>query len=275
MNELILVDAHVHLHQCFDIATFLEGAYTNFHRAAQDVDRAKGFVGVLLFTEGPHENGLVRLIDQLERRDDGADRGLWKMHKTEEETSLCLTDGGQRTLFVVAGRQVVTRERLEVLALATRRSFEHNASIEELIHEIGREGALIVIPWGWGKWTGARGKLLRRLIQTPGLPPFYLGDSANRPAFWPCSPIFRLAQERGIRNLSGSDPLPFRRENRRAGRCGFILGGSLDRRYPVADLKRLLMNPSVRIQPYGRQETPLRFMRNQLAMQLRKGTSRR
>lgn len=273
---MILGDAHVHLHDCFDSAVFIEGAYANFDKAAAGCNQAGSFIGVLLFTEGSGEHGFDRLLEQVARQRRGYASGLgaWKGHETEESASLYLTKGADKTIVIVAGRQVVTRERLEVLALGTRQSFEEKASIEDLIHHVAGEGALPVIPWGFGKWTGARGKHLRRLVEAATLPPFFLGDSATRPSFLPRSPIFSLAEERGIRNLPGSDPLPFKREAQRAGRCGFILHHTLDKRCPGQDLKRLLGDPSVMIRQYAMQETPFRFMRNQLAMQFRKLTGR-
>jgi hypothetical protein len=86
---------------------------------------------------------------------------------------------------------------------------------------------------------------------------------------WPRPAQFRRAEERGIKNLPGSDPLPFPNEARRVGRVGVVLNGSLDLRYPAQDLKRKLLDSSTSFQQFGRREMPLRFVRNQLKMQLR------
>lgn len=270
-GERILVDAHVHLHSCFDVVGFVDGAFANFKRAAQQFGSEHRFVGALLLTEGRSEHGFQRLLRHVKEQ---TGLGTWRLHRTQERTSLYLTSGNDRVLVVVAGRQIVSRERLEVLALGTRRDFEEGRSTRDVIRDVARAGALPVVPWGFGKWVGARGRLLKRLVQDPRLPRFFLGDSANRPALWSRPALFRRAEERGIRNLPGSDPLPLTTESQRAGRCGCVVRGVLDREMPARDLKEKLSDPSTTVHSFGKGETPFRFVRNQLAMQFRKVANR-
>jgi hypothetical protein len=185
---------------------------------------------------------------------------------------MCLTSRDDYRLVVIAGHQLVSHEQLEVLALGTRQQFEGGKATETLIREIAEAGALPVLSWGVGKWLGTRGRVVEGLIERSDLPPFFLGDSAHRPTFWPQSSLFRRAEERGIRNLSGSDPLPFPGEVQRAGSFGVVLNGTLDLEKPARDLKQTLLDPSTTFRQFGEGETPGRFVRNQLKMQFRKLT---
>lgn len=270
---LIMVDGHVHFHRGFEASPFLECAHANFKSAAQRVAPDASFVGVLLLTEGRRENGFSRLIAQVEQKGEGKMMASeWSMQGTKEQMSACFRAGDHAPILVLAGRQISTRNGLEVLAAGTRRQFDEGEPIETCIQEVAQEGAIPIVPWGAGKWMGKRGRRIDELIGNPELPSFFLGDSANRPVFWPCPTQFRRAEEEGIRVLSGSDPLPFLGEERRVGSFGAALDGALDFEEPVADLKRRLMESSTSLRQFGDKEGPLRFVRNQVKMQFRKLT---
>lgn len=272
-SEVISIDAHGHFHSCFDAHTLLEQAHSNLSAAATRASDGPQSACVLfvLSTSAENGNGFYRLRTVLEQRthDRGAWDKDWRVQDTEERSSICLTSRRGAPLVMISGRQITSRECLEVLALGTRQTFEQGQSIETLIRKIDQAGALSVLPWGVGKWLGKRGQLVEDLIENRTLPRFFLGDNANRPTFWSRPSQFRRAEEQGIKNLPGSDPLPFPGEVRRVGRFGALLEGALDLEKPVQHLKQLLMDPSITLCPFGHEETPFRFIRNQLKMQLR------
>ena len=94
-----------------------------------------------------------------------------------------------------------------------------------------------------------------------------LGDNSGRLAFWLEPAEFSLARRRGFRILPGSDPLPFASEVSRAASYGLAVAGELSDTDPAGDMLTLLSDPAIRITPFGRLEGPVRFLRNQLAMQ--------
>jgi hypothetical protein len=275
--DLIMVDGHVHFHHGFKADSFLESAHSNFRGAARRMDTDATFVGVLLLTESQGENGFNRLlaqVEQKERKRSGA-AAMWTGQTTGEPTSARFTAGNRAPILVVAGRQIPTRERLEVLAVGTRREFEEGQPIRTVIQEVAQAGALPVIPWGAGKWSGKRGRLVDELIKSSTLPPFFLGDSGNRPGFWPRPVQFRRAEEEGLGILSGSDPLPFPGEEKRVGSFGSGLRGAFEALHsdePALGLKRKLMAPKAPLTTFGEPESSFRFLRNQFKMQLRKLT---
>ena len=70
-----------------------------------------------------------------------------------------------QTLYVIAGRQIITRERLEVLALCTAKEFADGEEVETVLDKVRRAGGLPVLPWGAGKWWGTRGRIVTELLR--------------------------------------------------------------------------------------------------------------
>ena len=101
-----------------------------------------------------------------------------------------------------------------------------------------------------------------------------LGDNSGRPVFWPKPFHFSIAERRSIGVLPGSDPLPFARECERVGSFGAVARAPFDPDRPAARLKHLLRE-GLGTRPYGQLESPLRFVRNQVEMQLKKRLGRR
>jgi len=70
--------------------------------------------------------------------------------------------------------------------------------------------------------------------------------------------------------LPGTDPLPFKSEQTKAGRYGFLLDGAMDRDRPAAAIRDLLREQTAQPRAFGRLESLGRFLRNQVGMQIRK-----
>lgn len=266
----ILIDAHVHLHDCFAPAEFLDAAWRNFAQVAQ----RRGWthpVGVLMLTESEGVNWFARLLREADATEKGSlPLGDWSVDRTPDPAVVAAASGDRR-LLIIAGRQVVAREGLEVLMLGTTATPTDGRPLADALAEGAALGCLRVIPWGAGKWLFGRGRLLRRVMaeQRPS-GGFFLGDGAGRPFFWPTPTHFREAARRGIRVLGGTDPLPFPTQSGRAGSFGFRLEGNVDLARPLETLKAALLDPNSRLTPFGTPERALPFIRYQIAMQRRK-----
>jgi hypothetical protein len=257
------VDAHVHLHEGYEPARFFEHAVRNFDRAA----RGHGWAdptGVLLFAESAG-------VDWFGRLERGRARtGAWAVERTDEPTTLLVSSGAQR-LVLIAGRQVVSREGLEVLLLGTRVALADRLPVRAVLSEGERAGAVRVVPWGVGKWLLGRGELLNELIDAARPDEgFFLGDSSGRPFFWGRPRHFDRAARRGLRVLPGTDPLPFPSEVTRPGSFGFHVPWAAGSPVTTAALTNALTRADVKLTPYGPLERLGPFLRHQLGMQLRK-----
>lgn len=231
------IDTHVHYYPCFSLEHFLNSAYENLRAIGQRsslgaearcalclLDTAQGSVlaGILIalgglrgemawsHTEGEPEFGLVRLS-----RPDGAN------------------------LYLVAGRQVVTQERLEVLLLGLVEPLDISPLPAVGLLEEYQHRCLVAIPWGFGKWLGARGRLVCDLLENCDAV-FCLGDNAGRPSLWRGIPQFRLAAERGVAVLPGTDPLPLPRHATGAGRSGVVVAEDGDGVTTGMELSKML-----------------------------------
>jgi hypothetical protein len=264
-SDLILADAHVHLHACFPLDRVLDAASENFAKFGQP---ETGFQGVLFLAEMAHQNQFEQLFQQSADGQTGYSVGNWTLHRTEEAVSLSATRSGQE-IFILAGRQLVTAEKLEVLALITEHPLADGMPLEETITSILAADGIPVLPWGVGKWIGKRGKLLQATLQAQKFP-LYLGDNSGRPVFWLRSPYFQQAEAQGVRILPGTDPLPLATEVQRPGSFGFKMRGNLSRQQPGQTMKQVLENPAAEILTYGSLENPFRFLQNQLQIRTQK-----
>jgi hypothetical protein len=237
MAEHFLVDAHVHLHRPAHALDDLALAAANF--AVADENAA---LAVVLLAERAGYDAFSQLAVQLPEAGPDA---VWY-------------EDGPLRLLIVAGRQIVTREGLEILGLATRNPIPDGLSAHGVLARLRSSDALAVLPWGVGKWLGKRGRIVDELIAEAPLGQLFLGDNGGRPTWW------SVPQFSGrLPVLAGSDPLPLAGSTAAIGSFGSRVTGSLDESRPVASLKQILRNPSTKISTYGRLTPSLRFFSDQ------------
>jgi hypothetical protein len=266
-----VVDAHVHIHPCYQPDELLSNAYTNLSAAQETVVAPAEQALFLLMTECASDDYFGALYAAAQGRESIQGLALrhWVMASTEEEGSV-LAVSGDRQLFIIGGRQVACREGLEVLVLGTTRRLPDGLPIREVLTETDSWGVPRVIPWGPGKWLFRRGRLLNELVQEFRKPTLFLGDEGGRPVFWGYPQHFGRAARLGVRDLPGTDPLPFPHDVTKVGRMGFRVRIELDRSRPAASLLGALRQQSTSLERFAVLESPLRFVRNQIGMQLRK-----
>ena len=276
----MIVDGHVHIHPCFDLQVMLDAALSNFHHLerpeaayflALSESRTQNYFAYLqqlAISESAFDGERVQAAAERFSEDPGdkdpddkdlgdKDLGDWQILLTADPGALvarkCKTqplqsDGVSNDdvcadIYILAGRQIVTEENLEVLALATAELFDDGYPLEETIQQVLEKGGVPVIPWGFGKWMGRRGKRLQALLKSPpaGL---FLADSSSRPDFWPEPVFFEQARRAGLAILSGTDPFPLRSEMGRAGLAGFKIAGALEATKPATSLRQALFRAS-------------------------------
>lgn len=258
-----LVDAHVHLHRCFDDAVVLDDARTNFERGAARLGDGRGGVGWLLLAEATGEDAFARL------RARGAS-GRWAIRPTAEACSLLAEHEDGALLVLVAGRQIVSAEGIEVLALGTTAPQPDGRLLADTLCAVRVAGALPVLPWGFGKWLGRRGRLVEAQIRRAHPGQLFLGDNGGRPAWSRRPRLFRLAEARGIAVLPGSDPLPLPQEISKVARYGLVAEVPFDHEAPFAPLRRYLRELDGSPRSFGALERLAPFLHRQVAMQIRK-----
>jgi hypothetical protein len=257
----MLVDGHVHLHDCFEAPVFLDAAAANLTAAARRLGLPGKPAGCLLLVESQG-------VDQFARLAGGtAATGAWRVSPTEEPVSLLAHRPGALPIVLVAGRQIVSRERLEVLAVGTRATFADGRPLDEALAGVMAADAVAVVPWGVGKWQGARGRLIAELLERDRDRPLFVGDNGGRLGLAPRPRLFARAQ-RPV--LAGSDPLPSPGQVAKVGGYGFVAEVELDAKAPFATLRGYLEGLEASPRTFGRLESLAGFVRSQVAMQVQK-----
>ncbi|MCI5221830.1 MAG: hypothetical protein D3924_03950 [Candidatus Electrothrix sp. AR4] len=261
-NSWIMGDGHVHIHDTFDCGKLFFAALNNFKQYAQSLHLTGTTYSFLLLTESAGTEAFIRLRDT-------ANNGF-TVQPTGDSNCLRVVLHSGEALFVVAGRQIVTADSLEVLALGLDAPYPDGRPIHEILQELKDRNCLLVLPWGAGKWLGKRGGIIEETVQTFNTSAFFLGDNGNRPFFWPQPAVFSRAIHLGTGNLQGSDPLPFPDQEVRAGSFGFYLPGTVRSEHPFQSLLQQLTVPENSLRSFGKPERALPFFHLQISMQLNK-----
>ena len=264
-RDLWLVDAHVHFHPCFNATRFLAAALANFRTGAASSGIGGPITGLLMLTESMGDNAFEEF-----RSGTLAPGAPWTIEPTLEPCSLIARQAGADFIALIAGRQIVTSDRLEVLALGTMEQVPDGLPLRATIAQVVASGGIPVLPWGFGKWWFKRGDLVADVIRDPGAETLFLGDNGGRLRHGPRPRLFAEGARRGLCVLPGSDPLPFASQTTRAGSFGCIIEGAISTDRPGEALLNLLRNLNRQPRVFGRAETLSRFALNQLRMQIRK-----
>jgi len=264
-KTFLIGDGHVHIHACFDLDTFWESAWHNFSQAASRYAQDSPVKAVLFLTEC---QGVNRFADFKQQANETEQKGLWKFQQAGESRCLRVYNEAGAELWLVAGRQIITAEKLEILGLGVEQHCDDGKPLAEVVDWVHAQAGMAVIPWGAGKWTGARGAYVRALVENATANGFLLGDNGNRPVFWSLPSLFARGRARGVVNLPGSDPLPFPQEARRPGSYGFMLPEFQYGNEPVKDMIAQFARGAQRLRTYGEPENMLRFVKHQCLMQL-------
>lgn len=271
VNSLIFVDSHVHIYDCFDVDFFFDSALKNFQAAAAQQTTVQPVSFVLLLTEGAAEDWFHAMGASMGRdaREGVKISAKWKGLYSEEPGSLTVYrhESPDERIHLVGGRQVVTREKIEVLALYCTKIITDGLSLDETVNAAEQCGGIPVLPWGVGKWVGKRGKIIRRYLAAHPERRLFLGDNGGRPLFWPTPTLFQFARTRGIAVLPGTDPLPLPSEAARVGSYGFYLEEKMTHREsPVIYLKNALRSREKIFSPFGGLQSSRLFFINQLRL---------
>ncbi len=263
-NTPVFIDGHVHIYACHAIERVFDAAWRHFQKAASHYGAAEDFQGVLILTESAGNHVFCALTAAT-----GETVGHWHVTATAEANSLRLHRHNGAQLLVLAGRQLVSTEKLKLSAYFVTETLADGVPLVTLVEQVHRLGGVSVLPWGVGKWFGKRGQEIAKRLRHSSVP-LMVSDNGGRPWFWPGPRLFRLARQQGIAVLAGSDPLPKVSEQQRAGGVGFMLRGALRPEYPAQDLKRQLCALEDALPRYGKPEGTWRFFRNQFYMQYRR-----
>jgi hypothetical protein len=258
---MFALDAHVHFHRIEDAAATLDAAVRNFESVGS---RCGQWRGALLLAQAARE----RVFESIAA---GARVVGWTFEQdpAEPETLHAIADDGRR-IGIVNGRQIRAACGLEVLALGSS-GHEPADGLRfcELAEAVAATRAVLVVPWGFGKWFGLRGIAVRRTVEALGPHRVFIGDNGGRISGLPAPRLLRELTRRGFRVLPGSDPFPFGQDCRRVGRFGLLVPFEPPGAAFWQSLRSTLLTRDTTTRVYGDGIGPFRFVANNIGIQLR------
>jgi hypothetical protein len=267
--RVLFIDTHVHIYPVFSLDALFDAAVENFARAAGSLGLAAApRDAMLLLTETVDDHAFEALASGELRPE------RWQVASTAEPAVLRVSHEKQPPLWLVAGRQIATREDLEVLALGATARFPDGEPFESSIAAADQAAAVTALPWGFGKWWGGRGAIIERVMRTPRARPLYLGDNGGRLALSTRPKLLSRGESFGLKVLPGTDPLPFAGQESRVGAFGMLLRDWDPDGRPLAQFARRLSELPRSPTQFGRLTGLAPFVRLQIAMQMRKRARR-
>lgn len=271
-KHLLVVDSHVHIHNLNNLVHILDAALASFTKAVQVHKTDQDFSGVLCLTEPAGRDNFIRLRDQLDKSVATGEtcrlNNNWHLDSTSEDLTIAACHNSGTVIYLLAGQQIVTREKLEVLSISAPQTVQDRMSLTATIEAIENLGGFAILPWGVGKWLFGRGKIVSTCIKEKKSSRIAIGDNGGRPAFWKRVVQFDLAKRHDLPLLHGSDPLRVSELRRTAGSRGDIFVLDFDRNRPAQSLLNALRENTCERIAIGAPETFMHFIRDQVALRL-------
>ena len=271
----LMIDGHVHIYDCYDLEKFFNTAVKNLNYFYHSLySNGSPFSNILLLTEGK----TIDFFSQFKKwaasppGKNGAFPGnsRYRFLETKEDISVILAKGNEPQCYILRGRQIVTEENLEVLAVASSQTIEDGLPAETVIERIIENHEIAVLAWGVGKWFLKRGKIIRGLIEKYRSLYLLMGDNSARPGFWPAPALFKQAGKLDIPLINGSDPLPFKDDVTKVGSYGFSVEDDFNPHEPARSLRDILISTGTKIDLFGQRDSAVSFFKRQSKIYLKK-----
>ena len=245
----ILIDGHVHLYDNYDSDSFIEAISDNFRKFGKlNENEFTDSIRMIFLTEAKDNDFFARIADNslpLQNIDIHSE-------KTNEEGSILLMQNGHDLFYIIRGRQIITKENLEILSVGPGSKISDGLPAAEVLDILKEREELAILAWGVGKWLFGRGKVVRNLLDTIDYPFLLIGDNSARPSIWLKPDIYKKGEKLGIPIINGSDPLPLDGEEDKAGSYFFMIKGCFDSKTPLDSVKKILRSDNNNLELLGK-----------------------
>lgn len=266
-KKRLIIDGHVHIYDCYNLDHFFSHGVQNLEHFYEALySNGSPFELILLLTEAK-ENDFFNHFKEIGSYN-GGDK--YRFVPTKEDESLELVKNGKRLCYLIRGRQIVTKEDLEVLHIGSKDTLLDGLPINEVVDIILEKKNIAVLAWGFGKWWFKRGKIIRNQIERFQHPLVLMGDNSGRPIFLPFPQLFKLAKKLNYSIINGSDSLPFKGEEYKVGSYGFSVEGEFVEDEPAKSLRDILTTDNPNINYFGKRDNMINFFRRQLKIYSKK-----
>ncbi len=193
------VDWHVHFYPSYDYPSAIKRVFIKLKSYCQQLDLEAGAVAILVLTERDDCSFYSDLSIDCSHLED-------QFKITKLKLGILISEADNH-LIIFPGRQINTKERVELLSLGSDERIPSGQDLDSTIEQITNNLSFPVVNWAPGKWWMARGRLIKALILKSSSS-LYLCDTSLRPKYYPRPVLMRLADSKGIPVINGSDPLP-------------------------------------------------------------------
>jgi len=269
-NATLVIDGHVHLYPNYDLIKAVEKGVTNLKsHATKYIKENSTIVSIWLLAERSDSDFFKKIYDSPKSFSNDEIR----FKKGKDKLTVVVEQSNQVVLYIFAGRQLITREGLEVLSLISDLNIiDRQKAIEEIIQDVKGSGGIPALNWAPGKWFFARGKVIARQIQQKSPDDFFIGETTLRHTLWQEPKLIKQARNKGFQVIAGSDPLPFKGEENGIGCYGFLISGTFDQDNPAQSLRALMNSHGIEIKIIGNRNNVLTFARRQYKIMMEKTT---
>lgn len=263
----LAIDGHVHLYPVYDLKRAVESGVKNLKE--QSTKNKSNIIPVWLLVERSDAN----FFDQIYQSPNRYDSDGIKFNKGNDKLSVVVKKNNKPILYIFSGRQLVTKEGLEVLSLISNLNIpDRHKSIDEVIQAVADSGGIPTLNWAPGKWFFNRGKVIARQIQEKSISEIFIGETTLRNTLWPEPKLIKKARKKGFPVIAGSDPLPFKDEEKGIGSFGFTIEGNFDPEKPAQSLRNTMNKNRDNIKIIGCRNNIFTFARRQYKIMMEKRT---
>lgn len=236
-----VVDFHGHLYPSYDLNLLFESLIRNSRKRYPETTG----IHVMFLAEREGQDW----FEKTQKQGEHVLACGWNCKPLSDGITLELEKNGSG-VFLVSGRQIISKERLEVLSLGYDCRIVDGVPIDDIIDQILQGGGIPVLPWAPGKWLFERGDIVQRVLDERGKSIIYVGDTCMRPSLYSGGKVFAKSREDGFTHLPGSDPLISSGEEVLAGKYSTCI--EIEGVVPGEEIKAYLNNgKSFQYQPSG------------------------
>lgn len=241
----IIADTHVHIYPLYDASRALE---TLIRKLTAYVGGAASGVQLAACLTERHDCHFFRsACDSAVPLD-----GLLRVEAIDEGQALAAHQDNAGSCLILPGRQIITRERLEVLALTKDLNIADNQPIFDVIESVISGGGVPVLPWSPGKWMFGRSAVVADALRRFDPSKLCIGDTTLRPHGWREPRIMADARSAGYTVLAGSDPLPVHGEEDRMAEYVTRFENAPEESGVADALRAAMLDPASRCDALGR-----------------------
>ena len=268
---MLLCDGHVHLEHQDYFPDLLDNCLLNMRKVIEGFGEQR-VKGLLFIAELPGQSWRSVLLGRAEAGEGINGTTAWSLRPAgQKNVVICENNNGDQ-LVCVTGQQVITTEKLELLLFGHDELYRPESLLISVEKNV-KQGSLVVIPWGVGKWLGQRGREVSQLLLQDTIDGYFLGDNGNRPAMWKTIPQFALARKKNIPIIAGTDPLFLPGQIHRVGGYGTLVSEEPSGSFSMPEILESLQNSSP-METYGRLQGLYRFVSAQVGLRVTKAKNK-